>query len=74
MTVRRLLSVAHSYVVGLNRRLAHEMARAGAGRWEVTALAPRFMHGDLRPIALEPLTWDRTCEQTLTVYRRIAGR
>jgi glycosyltransferase involved in cell wall biosynthesis len=55
VTPRRLLSVGHSYVVGLNRRLAHEMARAGAGRWEVTAAAPRFVHGDLRPIALEPV-------------------
>jgi glycosyltransferase involved in cell wall biosynthesis len=51
---RRLLSVAHSYAVALNRRLAHEMARAGAGRWEVTAVAPKFVHGDLRPIVLEP--------------------
>jgi glycosyltransferase involved in cell wall biosynthesis len=50
---RKLVTIAHSYVVALNRRLAHEMARAGAGRWEVTAVAPRFVHGDLRPIALE---------------------
>jgi glycosyltransferase involved in cell wall biosynthesis len=50
---RKLLTIAHSYVVGLNRRLAHEIARAGADRWEVTAVAPRFVHGDLRPIALE---------------------
>jgi glycosyltransferase involved in cell wall biosynthesis len=56
---RRLLTVAHSYVVALNRRLAHEMARAGAGRWEVTAVAPRFVHGDLRPIELEPHPDDR---------------
>jgi hypothetical protein len=52
---RRLLSVAHSYVVALNRRLADEMARAGAGRWEVTAVAPEFMPGDFRPISLETL-------------------
>jgi glycosyltransferase involved in cell wall biosynthesis len=52
---RRLLTVGHSYVVGLNRRLAHEMARAGAGagRWEVTAAAPTFFHGDLRDITLQ---------------------
>ncbi len=55
MSARRLLTVGHSYVVALNRRLADEMARAGAGRWEVTAVAPRFMVGDLRPIWLEPL-------------------
>jgi glycosyltransferase involved in cell wall biosynthesis len=51
--VRRLVTVSHSYVVTLNRRLANEMARVGAGRWEVTAVAPRFFHGDLSPITLQ---------------------
>jgi glycosyltransferase involved in cell wall biosynthesis len=50
---RRLISVAHSYAVAPNRRLVHEMARIGAGEWEVTAVAPSFFHGDLRPIPLE---------------------
>jgi glycosyltransferase involved in cell wall biosynthesis len=52
---RRVLTIAHSYVVALNRRLAHEMARAGSGDWEVTAIAPTYFHGsnDLRPVALE---------------------
>src|SRR5439155_11819424 len=30
--------------------------------------------GTLARAKVEPLTWDRTCEQTLAVYRRIAGR
>lgn len=50
---RRLISIAHSYCVALNRRLADEMERQGNGRWEVTAVAPRFFHGDLRPVPLE---------------------
>jgi glycosyltransferase involved in cell wall biosynthesis len=50
---RRLVSVSHSYVVTLNRRLANELARVGAGQWEVTAVAPRFFHGDLSPIQLQ---------------------
>ena len=50
---RKLLSIGHSYVVALNRRLANEIARLGMGEWEVTAVAPSFMHGDLRPIHLE---------------------
>lgn len=50
---RRLVSISHSYVVTLNRRLANEMARVGAGRWEVTAVAPRFFHGDLSSIELQ---------------------
>jgi len=56
---RRLLSIAHSYCVALNRRLAHEMAVAGGEDWEVTAVAPRFFHGDLRPIQLEPQPGER---------------
>jgi glycosyltransferase involved in cell wall biosynthesis len=52
---RRLLSIAHSYVVAMNRRLAHEMARADGGAWEVTAVAPTYFHGlrDLRAVTLE---------------------
>lgn len=53
MRPRRLLSIAHSYCVGLNRRLAHELARAGAERWEVTAVAPSNFAGELGPIELE---------------------
>src|SRR5579859_11754 len=54
---RRLLSIAHSYVVTMNRRLAHEMARLGGENWEITAVAPRYFHGsnDLRPVRLGPL-------------------
>jgi glycosyltransferase involved in cell wall biosynthesis len=50
----RLLTVGHSYVVALNRRLPHEIARVSGGRWEVTAVAPRFVRAELRDIALEP--------------------
>jgi phosphatidylinositol alpha-1,6-mannosyltransferase len=52
---RRLLTISHSYVVASNRRLAHEMAVQGAGRWQVTAVAPPRFRGDLRSITLEPL-------------------
>jgi len=51
--VKRLLTIGHSYVVGLNRRLAHEMAVAGKGEWSVTAAAPARYPGDLREIVLE---------------------
>ncbi|MFL5540090.1 MAG: glycosyltransferase, partial [Longimicrobiaceae bacterium] len=52
---RRLLTIGHSYVVAANRRLAHELARAGAGAWEVTAAAPARYPGDLRDVELEPI-------------------
>jgi len=55
MTARplRLLTVGHSYVVALNRRLPNEIARVGGGLWEVTAVAPRFVRSEMRDIALE---------------------
>jgi glycosyltransferase involved in cell wall biosynthesis len=51
---RRLITVGHSYVVGLNRRLAHELTREGRGRWEVLAVAPKKFYGDLRPLHFHP--------------------
>jgi len=41
---RRLLTIAHSYCVELNRRLPQELARRGD--WEVTAVAPARFRGD----------------------------
>jgi glycosyltransferase involved in cell wall biosynthesis len=48
----RLITVGHSYVVGLNRRLAHELWAQGGGDWEVTAVGPQYFAGsrDLRPV------------------------
>jgi glycosyltransferase involved in cell wall biosynthesis len=51
--VKRLLTIGHSYVVTLNRRLADEMAREGRDRWRVTAAAPASYAGDLGRIPLE---------------------
>ena len=51
--VKRLLTIGHSLVVALNGRLAHEIARAGQGRWSVTSAAPIEYPGDLRRIVLE---------------------
>jgi glycosyltransferase involved in cell wall biosynthesis len=48
-------------VIGLNRRLAHEMARVSERDWEVTCVAPRTYHADLGLVAFarEP---DEPCE------------
>lgn len=51
---RRVITIGHSYCVALNRRLAIELGRVGGSGWEVTAAAPSFFHGDLRPVPLEP--------------------
>ena len=53
--MRRLLTIGHSYVIASNRRLAHEMAVQGRGQWEVTAIAPERLAGDLREVTLEPI-------------------
>jgi len=50
---RRLLTIAHSYAVGMNRRLAHELALAGG--WDVTAVAPARFRGDFAWHTVEPL-------------------
>lgn len=52
--MKRLLTIGHSYVVGLNRALAHEMALAGGDEWAVTVAAPSRYRGDLRMLSLEP--------------------
>jgi len=69
---KRLLTIGHSYVVAANRRLAHELAIAGEGRWEVTAVAPARYPGDLRPIDLEPIEGERC--RTVAVPVRWAFR
>jgi glycosyltransferase involved in cell wall biosynthesis len=68
----RLLTIGHSYVVAMNRRLAHEMALAGAGEWEVTCVAPARYPGDLRDIELEPIAGE-AC-RTIGVPMRFARR
>lgn len=65
---RRLVSIAHSYVVAQNRRLAHEMAKQAGGRWEVTAVAPSFFHGDLRPIRLEHWPDEHNALEAIPAY------
>lgn len=50
---KRLITIAHSYVVALNRRLGQEMAKVGQPDWDVHVVAPSFIHGDLRPIPFE---------------------
>jgi glycosyltransferase involved in cell wall biosynthesis len=48
------LTIGHSYAVDVNRRLAHAIAAAGAGRWEVTVAAPMYFAArkDIRPAVL----------------------
>jgi len=47
----RIITIGHSYVVAMNRRLPHEWALAGH---DVTVVAPAFYHADLKPMACEP--------------------
>jgi glycosyltransferase involved in cell wall biosynthesis len=65
---RRLLSIAHSYCVALNRRLAHEMARAGGAEWEVTAVAPAFFHGDFGVIACQRVAGELCRLEAIPAY------
>ncbi len=65
--MNRVLTISHSYVVASNRRLAHEMAVQGRGRWEVTVIAPARLAGDLRDVALEPIAGEACTTHGLRV-------
>jgi glycosyltransferase involved in cell wall biosynthesis len=64
----RLLSVGHSYVVALNRKLPDEIARVSGGRWEVTAVAPRYVRSELRNITLESGASERHRVESVKAY------
>ena len=67
MKPRQLLTIGHSYVVSENRRLAHEMAVAGRGRWNIVAIAPKRFHGDLGPIEARSIPEEATELRTVPV-------
>src|SRR4051795_1651511 len=48
----RILTIGHSYIVGLNRAVMDRVARKPD--IELTVVAPKFFQGDLRPLHLEP--------------------
>ncbi len=64
----KLLSIGHSYVVALNRRLVDEISRLGQDHWQVSVVAPRFMETDLRPLILEPAPEDLYHLESVSVY------
>lgn len=59
---RRLLTVGHSYVLRVNRQLAHAIQAGSGGRWDVTVAAPKVFVGqrDIRPAKLD-LTGPEQC-------------
>jgi glycosyltransferase involved in cell wall biosynthesis len=58
---RRLLTIGHSYCVGLNRRLPNEIARVCD--WDVTAVGPARFRGDFGWHTLQPAA-DELCTAT----------
>lgn len=53
--IRKLLTIGHSYVVDVNRKLPHALQEVGGGDWEVTLVAPDHFIGrnDIRPLTCE---------------------
>lgn len=62
---KRLITIGHSYVVDLNRRLGQEMAKLGLPDWDVHVVAPSFMRGDLGQILFDKSNKDS--DNTLAV-------
>jgi glycosyltransferase involved in cell wall biosynthesis len=54
----RVLSISHSYVVALNRRLVHEMGRIGGPSWEMVAVGPSFFRAEQGSLAAEATSKD----------------
>lgn len=52
MTVK-ILSIGHSYVLSVNRRLPNEIARLTDGKWEVTTVAPTKISADFRRYTID---------------------
>lgn len=66
-SVWRLVTIGHSYVISANRRLAHEIARHGQGRWDVTAIAPVRYRADLGRVAARASDGEASRLHTLNV-------
>ncbi len=47
----RVVTIGHSYVIGLNRAVMDRIARRSG--IELTVVAPKAFHGDLRPVVLD---------------------
>ena len=48
----RVLTIGHSYTIAANRSVVRRVAEYD--EFEITVAAPRFFHGDLRPVTLDP--------------------
>lgn len=70
MKKKRLLTIGHSYVVDINRRLPQEFVKQANEEYEITVVSPQFYHGhnDLRPIQFMPSEEDLTDTIALKAY------
>lgn len=66
--MRRLLTVGHSYVIGVNRRLSHEFSRVGKGSWEVSCIAPEKYRADLGWARFERTEGDNELTRAVSAY------
>lgn len=65
---RKILSIGHSYIVGVNRRLVNEIARISDGKWEVHTIVPSRLNNDFRHFEYSPEPKDICKISALPVY------
>jgi glycosyltransferase involved in cell wall biosynthesis len=65
---RKILSIGHSYVVGVNRRLVNEIARISDGKWEVHVVTPSKLNNDFRYFEYHPDSTDMCTISAIPVY------
>jgi glycosyltransferase involved in cell wall biosynthesis len=64
----KILSIGHSYVVGVNRRLVNEMARISDGKWEVHVVTPSKLNNDFRHFEYRAESTDICSISSVPVY------
>ena len=65
---KKILSIGHSYIVGVNRRLVNEIARISDGKWEVHTIVPSKLNNDFRHFEYSPEPTDICKTSALPVY------
>lgn len=69
----KILTIGHSYIIDLNRRLCREIANAGGAAADVVAVAPTCFRGEWGKLRLEPSQHDEPYRlEPVSVYASLA--
>ena len=64
----KILSIGHSYVLSVNRKLPNEIARLTDGKWDITTIAPSHLYADYRDYAIEKQNVEMSNIEDISVF------